>query len=450
MSKFIQADQNQPLLLPPDLREWIPEDDLAHFILEAVKRVPLERFKVNRRRTGSAQYHPQMMLALLIYCYANGIFGSRRIERATYRDIGVRFITADTHLDHDTICTFRRVNGEAISEAFLQVLLLAKELKLLKVGMVSVDGTKMDANANKHHSVRYDRAQSLRGQLELDIADLMEQAESTDKQDAADPQSLPEEISQRKKLLEKMDAACDRLEKQAKAQAEREQEEYRKKLEERDKRSGKRKGRKPKPPKEEPDPKEQTNLTDPDSRIMRKSKQHEYRQAYNAQAVVDADGSQLILGSRVSQCASDRNELQADIGTIPSQIGQAETVLADSGYANGKEVSDLQKQGVEVLVATGAEGQRRAYDFRPPPEEEKEAKEPKADWLKEMQAALESEEGRRKYGLRKQTVEPVFGIIKSVLGFTQFQLRGLSKVALEWDLVSLAYNCKRLHRLQLA
>uniref|UniRef100_A0A1S7LN34 Transposase n=1 Tax=Magnetococcus massalia (strain MO-1) TaxID=451514 RepID=A0A1S7LN34_MAGMO len=221
-------------------------------------------------------------------------------------------------------------------------------------------------------------------------------------------------------------------------------------MEERDKRSGKRKGRKPKPPKEEPDPKEQTNLTDPDSRIMRKSKQHEYRQAYNAQAVVDADGSQLILGSRVSQCASDRNELQADIGTIPSQIGQAETVLADSGYANGKEVSDLQKQGVEVLVATGAEGQRRAYDFRPPPEEEKEAKEPKADWLKEMQAALESEEGRRKYGLRKQTVEPVFGIIKSVLGFTQFQLRGLSKVALEWDLVSLAYNCKRLHRLQLA
>uniref|UniRef100_A0A1S7LR58 Transposase n=1 Tax=Magnetococcus massalia (strain MO-1) TaxID=451514 RepID=A0A1S7LR58_MAGMO len=218
MSKFIQADQNQPLLLPPDLREWIPEDDLAHFILEAVKRVPLERFKVNRRRTGSAQYHPQMMLALLIYCYANGIFGSRRIERATYRDIGVRFITADTHPDHDTICTFRRVNGEAISEAFLQVLLLAKELKLLKVGMVSVDGTKMDANANKHRSVRYDRAQSLRGQLELDIADLMEQAESTDKQDAADPQSLPEEISQRKKLLEKMDAACDRLEKQAKAQ----------------------------------------------------------------------------------------------------------------------------------------------------------------------------------------------------------------------------------------
>ena len=169
----------------------------------------------------------------------------------------------------------------------------------------------------------------------------------------------------------------------------------------------------------------------------------------NAQAVVDADGSQLILGARVIQCASDSNELQDDIGAIPDEIGQPETVLADSGYANGDEVAALEALGIEVLVATGAEGKRRQYDFRPP-KEEKAAKEPKAEWIKVMRETMESEESRRKYRLRKQTVEPVFGIIKNVLGFTRFHLRGLLKVETEWTLVSLAYNCKRLHRLQLA
>ena len=141
MSNFVGGNRDQRFLLPPDLRDWIPEDDLAHFVLEAVERVEMGRFKVNERGTGDAQYHPRMMLALLIYCYANGIFSSRRIERATYRDIGVRFVAANTHPDHDTLCKFRRENGRAVSESFLQVLLLARELKLLKVGMVSVDGT---------------------------------------------------------------------------------------------------------------------------------------------------------------------------------------------------------------------------------------------------------------------------------------------------------------------
>ena len=158
MPKFLQRDQSQLYLLPPDLRDWLPEDDLARFVIEAVERVPMESFRVNERGTGSAQYHPRTMLALLVYCYANGIFGSRRIERATYRDIGVRYVAANCHADHDTICTFRRNNFEAVAEAFLQVLLLAKELKLLRVGTVSVDGTKVDANANKRNSIRYDRA----------------------------------------------------------------------------------------------------------------------------------------------------------------------------------------------------------------------------------------------------------------------------------------------------
>ena len=193
MSNFVDCDRNQAFLLPPDLRDWIPADDLAHFVIEAVERVDLGAFKVNHRGTGSAQYHPRMMLALLIYCYANGIFSSRRIERATHRDIGVRFVAANLHPDHDTIARFRRENFDAVSESFLQVLLLAKELKLLRVGLVSVDGSKFKANASKHRSVTYERAGGLIAQLEGEIAALLSRAEAADVAGEEDPQALPEE-----------------------------------------------------------------------------------------------------------------------------------------------------------------------------------------------------------------------------------------------------------------
>jgi len=449
MSKFVQADRDQPFLLPPDLRDWLPEDDLAHFVLEAVERVPLRRFKVNDRGTGSAQYHPQMMLALLIYCYANGVFGSRRIERASYRDIGVRFVTANCHPDHDTICKFRRENLAAISESFLQVLLMAKELKLLKVGRVSVDGTKMKANASKRRSIRYDRAQELRQQLQLEIKDLLERAERADAEGEADPQQLPEELARRGKLKAKLDAACKHLEQQAKSRAASEQADYERKVAARDKRSGKRKGKRIKPPKEEPEGKDQSNLTDADSRLMRKNKRSEYRQCYNAQAVVDAQGSQLVLGTRVSQCASDRNELVADIDAIPHQLGTPSQVLADNGYANGDEVAVLEERHIDVLVSVGGEDRRRPHDFRPvidtPP-----AKEPKMPWLQRMKEKMELDENRAIYALRKQTVEPVFGVMKQPMGFREFLLRGKGKVSTEWQLLALAYNCKRLHNMMRA
>jgi len=447
MSKFVDCERDQAFLLPPDLRDWIPEDDLAHFVIEAVERVDMAAFKVNHRGTGSAQYHPRMMLALLIYCYANGIFSSRRIERATHRDIGVRFVAANVHPDHDTIATFRRENFASVGESFLQVLLLAKELKLLKLGLVSVDGSKIKASASKHRSVRYDRAGELVEQLELEIAELMSRADAADGSDEDDPQALPREIARREALRDQLDAARHRLETQARARAEAERADYETKVAARDKRKGRSKGKHPKPPSEMPRAEEQSNLTDPDSRLMRKSKHHEYRQAYNAQAVVDAGGSQLILGARVGQCASDRNELVADIAAIPAELGPPEMVLADSGYANGDEVASLAEADIEALVATGAEGRRRPHDFRPA-KTGTAAKEPKAEWLQAMAARLASDEGRALYKLRQQTVEPVFGIIKAVLGFTGFSLRGLDKVAGEWDLVSLAYNCKRLHKLK--
>ncbi len=448
MSKFVDCERDQAFLLPPDLRDWIPEDDLAHFVIAAVERVEMSAFKVNHRGTGSAQYHPRMMLALLIYCYANGIFSSRRIERATHRDIGVRFVAANAHPDHDTIATFRRENFAAVGESFLQVLLLAKELKLVKVGVVSVDGSKFEANASKHRAVSYQRAGELIDQLKLEIADLLGRAETADGSGEDDPQALPKEIARREALRDQLDAARRRLEAQARARAETERAEYEAKLAARAARKGRAKGKRPKPPDETPRRDEQSNLSDPDSRLMRKSKKHEYRQAYNAQAVVDAGGSQLILGARVSNCASDRNELVADIEAIPAELGMPETILADNGYANGDEVAELAESGIEALVATAAEGRRRRHDFRPA-KAEVPAKEPKAEWLQAMAAKLASEEGRALYRLRQQTVEPVFGIIKAVLGFTGFSLRGLDKVAGEWDLVALAYNCKRLHKLKL-
>lgn len=449
MSNFVNSNRDQSLLLPPDLRDWLPEDDLAHFVIEAVERVPLAQFKVNVRGTGSAQYHPHVMLSLLIYCYANGVFSSRRIERATYRDIGVRFITGNTHPDHDTICKFRRENLSAISESFLQVLLLAKELKLLKVGKVSVDGTKMKANASKRRSLRYDRAQELRAQLQGEIEGLLTQAEQADSDGELDPQQLPEELSRREKLKAQLDAACDRLERESKDRAEAEQPEYERKVAAREKRKGRCKGKRILCPKDEPSAKEQTNLTDSDSRLMRKNESSEYHQSYNAQAVVDADGSQLILSARVSQCASDRRELVADIHAIDEHVGKPAQVLADNGYANGDEVAALTGEGIDVLVAVSTEDRRRQHDFRPD-KGSKPARTLKQPWLVQMEDKMSKDENRAVYRLRKQTVEPVFGIIKHAMGYRQFLLRGIVKVTGEWQLLALAYNCKRLHNMRLA
>lgn len=202
--RFQNTDRHTPLLLPPDLREWVAEDDLVHFIIQAVERLPLATFAVNHKGCGDAQYSPHTMLALLIYCYANGIFSSRRIERATYRDVAVRYLTADMHPDHDTICALRRNNFAAIAAAFVDVLELAQELKLLKLGTVSLDGTHIKASASKDKNVTYERAPQLRTQLRQDVNALLQQAETAD-QTTNDPQALPQEIARREKLWQKMD-----------------------------------------------------------------------------------------------------------------------------------------------------------------------------------------------------------------------------------------------------
>ncbi len=447
MTTYAPFDRDQPFLLPPDLKDWLPEDDLAHFIVAATERVRLGAFRTNSQAGGKPQYHPRLMLALLVYCYANGVFSSRRIERATYRDIGARFIAANTHPDHDTIATFRRTNKAAFEAAFLEVLLLARETGILKLGTVSIDGTKIDANASKIRSVRYDRAQALRAKLAADIAALTAKAEAADAEDN-DPRALPAEIARREALKEKLDAACARLEAEAKAQAEAKRPAYEEKKAAYEAKTGRR-GRLPKPPDETPPPDRQINLTDPDSQLMRKSEAHEFRQAYNAQAVVCAEGSQLILATNMATTPSDQPTFAATILAMEHKIGLPHTVLADAGFASGDAVAKLEARKIEPLVAITKTQPHRPYDFRPPPKPkpERRIQEP---WRLAMKAKLESEEGKSQYKKRKQTVEPVFGIIKSAIGFTRFHLRSCEKVATEWLVVALAYNCRRLCRLQTA
>ena len=390
MKNFRPYDRSQRLLLPPDLKDWVADDDLAHFIVEAAERVDITAFSVSRTGCGKAQYHPRMMLALLVYCYASGIFSSRRIEQATYRNVSVRFIAADSHPDHDTIAKFRRENGPAFQAAFAHILLLAKQLGLLQVGTVSIDGTKIDANASKIKSLRHDRIQALRAKLEKDIARLVAQAEAADREPGDDGLSLPEEIARRQTLKAKLDAAAARLEAAAKDRAGKN-------------RAGKNGAGKdgtaedgadsddpPAPP-----PGRQTNLTDPDSAIMRKSARHEYRQAYNAQAIVDADGSRLVLASDVLATSNDRQGFDAFIDELCRAHGKPGTLLADAGYGSKAIVEGLQRRKIEPLIAVTRRSKPRAYDFRPPREPDKPPPAIKAPWRKQMMAKLQTDEANK-------------------------------------------------------
>lgn len=452
MSKhFVPCDRNQRLLLPPDLRDWVSPNNLVHFVIASVDELPMGEFKVNHRGTGDAQYPPHMMLALLVYCYANGIFSSRRIEGATYDNISVRYLTADTHPDHDSIAKFRRENLSAVRTCFVRVLELAGELGLLKVGRVSVDGTTLKAHANKKRNVRYDRAMDLEKQLTLEVASLLEKAEHSDSEDARDGQSLPEELARHENLKKKIVAGIKNMEKRSLAKAEQERTEYERKVCEREKRNGK--GSKPVPPDSTPRPNDMDNLTDVDSRLMRHNKHSAYEQAYNGQATVDADGSMMVLSAHVSQCASDSNELVKNIEGIPPGLGRPHTALADTGYLNEREVRALEGNGekptMNVLVSCHAEEKlsRRKHDFRPAPKDEPKAPKIRSAFVLEMKEKMERPENKAHYKKRKETVEPVFGTIKEWMGFRQFHLRGLEKVAGEWKLVTLAYNFKRLWKM---
>jgi transposase len=443
-ARFVNVDRDTPMLLPPSIQEWLDPNDMVHFVIDAVETMELPQLEVNHRGSGSPQYPPHMMLSLLLYCYANGIMSSRKIETATWHLVPVRYLTGDTHPDHDTINSFRKNNDAAIREAFHQLLLMANQMKLLKVGTVSVDGTHIKANASKYKNIRYDRIDELTQQLDKDIDRLLAEAEAADEADEDDGQRIPAHIARREDMRAKLQEAKAIIEQQAR---EKERQRQEREDHDRDDEDPPKPNRK-KPKDAKPEDRHQINLIDPDSRLMRKSRRDGWQQAYNAQAVVDADGSQLILGSYVATSSTDSWELEPALETIDPEVGTPTTALSDAGYVRTRLIErfEANPDAPELYLAiTGDDHDLRRYDYRPPKKRTKTVKSP---ILIAMREKVRSDEGQKIYRKRKQSVEPVFGIIKSVLGFDQFLRRGFDAVNAEWNLVCTAYNLKRMWRLR--
>lgn len=453
-TRFVNVDRETILLLPPDMREWVPENHLVHFVIDAVGQLDVSAAKVNQRGSGDEQYPPQMMLGLLIYCYASGVFSSRAIEAMTYDSVAVRYLCADTHPDHDTICTFRRENRALLSSAFAQVLELAARCKVLQVGNVTVaiDGTKVLANASRHAAVSYERAGQQMQELDLEIEKLVAKAEKADSTPLEDGLSIPEEIQRRQERKAKLAAARAEMEARAYARAQVERGEYEAKKTEREAQqaAGKKpKGKEPPQPDGRPGAKDQVNFTDAESRIMPSGGKGRFEQAYNAQAAVEVD-SRLIVGQRVSNAPNDKEQLLPTFESISEETGTVAEVLIDSGFLSEKAVESIEKNeqgestGTVVLAPSGREKHGRTVaelekkDDPPEPEGE-------ASFTDRMAHRVATKAGRARYKLRQQTVEPVFGIIKEAMGFRRFSLRGQAKTAVEWTLVCLAYNVRRLY-----
>ena len=455
-ARFVPIDRDTPLLLPPNLRDWVPANHLVHFILDAVASLDLTQVRGNTRGTGSEQYPPAMLLALLLYSYATGTFSSRRIEQSTYDSVPVRLLTADTHPDHDTLCTFRRANQALLSESFVKVLQLAQELKLLQVGQLTVaaDGTKVLANASKHSAVSYQRAGEMIAELELEVQQLLTKAEQADSTPLQEGLTIPDEIVRRKERKAALAKARAEIEARAHARYAAQLAEHEAKLAERVAKAARGepvRGKVPAAPTPTPAPKDQYNFTDAESQIMKAGNGQHFEQCYNAQAGVEVN-SRLIVGERVSQSPNDKQELVPTVAAIPVEAGSVSAALVDSGFFSAaaviavEQAADGTPSGTKVYAAVEKTGHHRSVaDLEVAPEP---APPPAGASAKEvMRHRLKTAAGKALYKLRQQTVEPVFGIIKSVLGFRQFLLRGLAKVSLEWTLVCLAYNLKRLHRL---
>src|ERR1700757_1164236 len=303
MSNFRTIDRETGFLLPPSVDEWLPEKHLARFVVEVGDGRDLRAMSGSYRGSGSASYHPRMLMGILVYGYATGVFSSRKLERATYDSVAFRFIAANDHPDHDTIATFRRRFLEEIESLFVQVLLLAREMGVLKMGTVALDGTKIHANASRHSALSYEHAGKIETQLKAEVADLLAKAEAADQADVPDGMSIPEELARREARLAKLAEARAKIEARAKERHAREQAEHAAKLAARQGKGGgrgeKTRGKPSKHPVEGPRPNDQINLTDEDSRIMSMAGGG-FDQCYNAQAAVAA-GSLLVVASAVSQ-----------------------------------------------------------------------------------------------------------------------------------------------------
>ena len=458
MRTFKPYDPDQLYLLPPALRDWLPEGHLALFISDVVDTLDLEPiFDVYEQGDGRGQppYHPAMMVKLLIYGYCMGKPSSRKLERASYEEVGYRVLSAEQHPDHDSIAEFRKRHLEVLGGMFVQVLRLCQKAGLVKLGHVALDGTKIKANASKHKAMSYERMCKGEQELEQEVKRLLKQAEKVDgREDQAYGEGkrgdeLPEELARRESRLNKIRQAKAELEEEAREQAEQAAVEAQAKIEERrlkEQQSGqKARGRKPEvvdPQQAVPEPKAQRNFTDADSRIMKDGATQGFVQGYNCQAVVDSQ-AQIIVAAALTQQANDKQQLVAMLEEVKKSTGEKPAkASADAGYFSEAQITDNKLQDIDLYVAPErlrhGEKIEEVGDDAPPSA--------KPTLIEQMREKLKTAHGHAVYKMRKAIVEPVFGQIKEVRGFRRFSLRGKEKVAAEWQLICLTHNLLKLFR----
>ena len=449
MKNFRPVDRDTGFLMPPSVDEWLPEKHLARFVVDMIASLDLRAMIGSYRGSGEASYHPTVLLGILVYGYATGVFSSRKLERATHDSVAFRFVAANQHPDHDTIAAFRRRFLKPIEALFVQVLMLAREMGVLKMGTIALDGTKIHANASRHSALSHEYAGRIEAQLQAEVAGLMAKAEAADQTDLPDGLSIPDELARREQRLAEIARARAIIEARAQERHAREQAEYAAKMAARAAKAAatgrKPSGRPPAPPMAGPGPTDQVNLTDAESRIM-PVPGGGFEQCYNAQAAVAA-GCLLVVAADVVQATNDKQQVAPmldRLGALPGELGKVETLLADTGYFSEANVEACVAAKIDPLIAMGRQPHHPPLAERfapaPPPPDNPTP-------VAAMAHRLKTPEGRKLYALRKHTPEPVFGIIKSALGFRQFLLRGLDNVRGEWNLVTMAYNMKRMFAL---
>lgn len=449
MQDFISANRDQTVLMPYDLNSWLPEDHLARFVVDIVDRLDFSHIYNQYRGSGSVAYDPRMLLSLLFYGYSTGVFSSRKIEKSTYDSVAFRFIAGNHHPDHDTISSFRKRFLPQIKGWFKEILLIGKELGLVKLGNIYIDGTKVQANASRHKAMSYEYIKKLEGQLEAEIEKLLDLANQQDEQENAVDLDIPEEIKRRKDRLERIKEAKKIVEERAAERYKKEKEEYDQKIQKRkdkEKQSNKKvRGKAPKEPVNTPNEKDQYNFTDPQSRIMKTSRG--FDQCYNGQAAVNDD--MIIVGALCNAHANDKQEFIPAIDAVSKELGKITNAVADTGYFSETNINQCRERAIAPIISTAREKHNSFLNTALNHSANLHEDEPKTGGhpVDKMNQVLQSEKGSQIYKKRKQTVEPVFGIIKEVLGFRRFSLRGEQETDSEWSLVCAAYNLKRMFNL---
>jgi len=445
--QFKTVDYAASLQQTVTIAECLPPDHLARFIVSVIAVLDLSTIYAQYAPRGGEPYAPEVLLGLLLYGYVSGVFSSRQIERATYESIPFRYIAGGWHPDHDTIANFRKTFLAQMADLFVQVLLVAKEADVLQLGRISLDGSKVHADASKSKAVSYKRLLELERLLQQEVAELLALSAQAEAGTLPGTMDVQEELVLRHTRLANLAQAKKVLELRAEERYQAEKAEYEAKIQAREARAReenrKPRGRKPKPP-QQPGPRDQDqyNFTDPDSRVMKNSTDKGFDQHYNVQVAVEQD-SFLIVAHSLSNHPTDRHEALPTLDAIAPEVGTPEAAALDTGYFSATNITAMEQRGIEPYIATGRDTHHKSWRSRfaespaPPPED--------ASPMVKMAYKLKTEIGQEIYKLRKSTVEPVIGIIKEIMGFRQFSLRGLAAAAGEWCLVCLAFNLKRLH-----